>query len=159
MISKRYIKEIESLLNSEIIIKYEVLQISFDIACIKLQLSNNKIYIAKFYLNNKHDFNAIKSEYENLLYLNKKFNFFPRVIKFNTEDNDHIHHCVISFTSDWLFPTIENKEIVKILNKEGKKVTFTEIETDMGHDSFLLEVPELYKTISGFLNSNFDKIN
>ena len=36
MISKRYIKEIESLLNSENIIKYEVLQISFDIACIKI---------------------------------------------------------------------------------------------------------------------------
>ena len=82
---------------------------------------------------------------------------FPKIMNFNNEDNQHIHHCIISFTSDWLFPTSENKEIVKILNKAGKKVSFTEIETDKGHDSFLLEEPEFYKTISGFLNSNFKK--
>ena len=62
--------------------------------------------------------------------------------------------CIISFTSDWLFPTIENKKIVEILNQLGKKVSFTEIQTDKGHDSFLLEEPDLYKTISGFLKSN-----
>ena len=82
---------------------------------------------------------------------------FPKIIRFNTDDNSHIHHCVISFTSDWLFPTNENKEIVKILNQEGKKVSFTEIETDSGHDSFLLDVPELYKTIKNFLNGNFNE--
>ena len=82
---------------------------------------------------------------------------FPKVMKFNGIDNDHIHHCIISFTSDWLFPTKENKEIVKILNKEGKKVSFTEIESDKGHDSFLLNVPDLYKTISGFLSGNYKK--
>ena len=36
---------------------------------------------------------------------------FPKFIKFNSEYNNHIHHCIISFTSDWLFPTIENKEM------------------------------------------------
>ena len=79
---------------------------------------------------------------------------FPKFIKFNSEYNNHIHHCIISFTSDWLFPTIENKEIVKILNKEGKRVSFTEIESDKGHDSFLLNVPELYRTIAGFLDGS-----
>ena len=77
-------------------------------------------------------------------------------MNFNTENNDHIHHCVISFTSDWLFPTNENKEIVKILNRTNKKVSFTEIVTDKGHDSFLLEETDFYKTISGFLNSNIN---
>ena len=81
---------------------------------------------------------------------------FPKVIKFNEEYNHHIHHCIISFTSDWLFPTNENKEIVKILNQSGRKVSFTEIVTDKGHDSFLLNEPDLYKTISGFLNGNYN---
>ena len=47
-------------------------------------------------------------------------------------------------------------EVVKILNNAGKKVSFTEIETDKGHDSFLLNEPDLYKTISGFLNGNYN---
>ena len=81
---------------------------------------------------------------------------FEKNMNFNTENNDHIHHCVISFTSDWLFPTNENKEIVKILNRTNKKVSFTEIVTDKGHDSFLLEETDFYKTISGFLNSNIN---
>ena len=112
MISKRYIKEIESLLNSENIIKYEVLQISFDIACIKLQLSNNEIYIAKFYLNNTSNFNAIKSEYKNLLYLNKKFNFFPKVIKFN---NDYL---VVQFLeNNNIKPLTTNKDFLEAIVK------------------------------------------
>ena len=82
---------------------------------------------------------------------------FPKIMKFNGEYNNHIHHCIISFTSDWLFPTRENKEIVKILNKEGKRVSFTEIESDKGHDSFLLAVPELYRAISGFLDGNYSR--
>ena len=81
---------------------------------------------------------------------------FEKNMNFNTENNDHIHHCVISFTSDRLFPTNENKEIVKILNRTNKKVSFTEIVTDKGHDSFLLEETDFYKTISGFLNSNIN---
>ena len=65
---------------------------------------------------------------------------------------------VISFTSDWLFPTIENTEIVKKLNYHSRNVSFTEIETDKGHDSFLLDEPELDIVINGFLESNFDKV-
>ena len=70
----------------------------------------------------------------------------------------HINYLVISFTSDWLFPTKENKQIVNILNYNTRKVSFSEIETDKGHDSFLLDEPELDLTISGFLDSNFIKL-
>ena len=83
MITKHHIKEIEFLLNKESVVSYKLLQISFDIACIKFQLSNNEKYIAKFFVNKKNNFNAIISESKNLLYLNKKFTFFPRLIKFN----------------------------------------------------------------------------
>ncbi len=61
--------------------------------------------------------------------------------------------CVISFTSDWLFPTSENRAIVQALNAVAANVSFVEIETDKGHDSFLLDVPELFATVTGFLNS------
>lgn len=59
--------------------------------------------------------------------------------------------CVMSFTSDWLFPTKESKSIVHALNGAGANVSFVEIESDKGHDSFLLDVPEMFETIRGFL--------
>jgi len=61
--------------------------------------------------------------------------------------------CVVSFTSDWLFPTIENKAIVRALNAAGASVSFVEIESDRGHDAFLLDEPEMFSTIRGFLSS------
>jgi homoserine O-acetyltransferase len=61
--------------------------------------------------------------------------------------------CVASFTSDWLFPTIENKAVVRALNAAGASVSFVEIETDRGHDAFLLDEPELFATIRGFLSA------
>jgi homoserine O-acetyltransferase len=59
--------------------------------------------------------------------------------------------CVISFTSDWLFPTAESRAIVHALNAGGARVSFAEIETDKGHDAFLLEEPELFAIVRGFL--------
>ena len=85
MISKKHIKQIEDLLNKEKIINYELLQTSFNIACVKFQISNNKKYISKFYIEKKNKFNAIKSETDNLTYLNNKFNLFPKVINSNDE--------------------------------------------------------------------------
>ena len=62
---------------------------------------------------------------------------------------------VISFSSDWLYPTPENKEIVIALNASGADVGFIEINSDKGHDSFLLDVPEFSKTIKNFLEANY----
>src|SRR5213083_1725383 len=59
--------------------------------------------------------------------------------------------CVISFTSDWLFPTSESREIVHTLNAAGARVSFAEITTDKGHDAFLLDEPELIQIVGGFL--------
>jgi homoserine O-acetyltransferase len=61
--------------------------------------------------------------------------------------------CIISFTSDWLFPTVENKRIAHALNAAAANVSFVEIRTDGGHDSFLLEEPEMFATVRGFLNA------
>jgi homoserine O-acetyltransferase len=61
--------------------------------------------------------------------------------------------CVVSFTSDWLYPTRDSREIVRALNAVAANVSFVEIESDKGHDAFLLHEPELFDTISGFLNA------
>jgi homoserine O-acetyltransferase/O-succinyltransferase len=60
--------------------------------------------------------------------------------------------CCISFTSDWLYPTSENRAIVHALNAAAANVSFVEIETDKGHDAFLLEEPEFFATLRGFLD-------
>jgi homoserine O-acetyltransferase len=61
--------------------------------------------------------------------------------------------CIVSFTSDWLFPTSESKEIVRALNALAAHVSFVEIESDKGHDAFLLEEAEFLDTVRGFLKS------
>ena len=61
--------------------------------------------------------------------------------------------CLVSFTSDWLFPTEESRSIVHALNAAGASVSFVEIETDRGHDAFLLDEPEMFAAISGFIAS------
>jgi homoserine O-acetyltransferase len=61
--------------------------------------------------------------------------------------------CVISFTSDWLFPTVDSRAIVHALNASSARVSFAEIVTDKGHDAFLLEEPELFAIMRGFLGS------
>jgi homoserine O-acetyltransferase len=65
--------------------------------------------------------------------------------------------CLISFTSDWLYPTRDSREIVQALNSVAANVSFVEIESDKGHDAFLLHEPELFDTISGFLNAAAEK--
>jgi len=60
--------------------------------------------------------------------------------------------CVISFTSDWLYPTSENRMIVHALNAAAANVSFVEVETDKGHDAFLLDEPEFFATLRGFLD-------
>ncbi len=61
--------------------------------------------------------------------------------------------CVVSFTSDWLFPTSDSRAVVHALNAAGASVSFVEVETDKGHDAFLLDEPVLTATMSGFINS------
>jgi homoserine O-acetyltransferase/O-succinyltransferase len=61
--------------------------------------------------------------------------------------------CVVSFTSDWLYPTAESRHIVHALNASGAAVSFVEIESRFGHDSFLLDVPDFDDVMRGFVSS------
>ena len=123
MTIQHHIKQIENLLNKEKIIKYDLLQTSFDIACVKLELSNGDKYIAKYYINKKKSFNAINAEAENLKYLNKKFNFFPKIIKFNST------YLIIEYIdNDKNYPNTTNEDflesIIKLHKVSNKKYGF-----------------------------------
>jgi len=60
---------------------------------------------------------------------------------------------VVSFTSDWLYPTRESREIVQALNAVAANVSFVEIESNKGHDAFLLHEPEFFATVEGFVKA------
>ena len=98
------------------------------------------------------------------LYITRAMDYFDLTKQFdgnlaNAFKKTKAKFCVISFSSDWLYPTRENKEIVIALNACGANVGFVEINSDKGHDSFLLDVPEFLKTLSEFLNSIYNEIN
>ena len=64
-----------------------------------------------------------------------------------------VRFCVFSFTSDWLYPTPESRQVVQALNAAGARASFVEIESDKGHDAFLLDEPVLNSALAGFLGA------
>jgi len=94
------------------------------------------------------------------LYITRAMDYFDLIKQFKGNlskafEKTKTKFFIISFTSDWLYPTSENKEIVIALNSAGANVGFIEITSDKGHDSFLLNVPEFLKTVNNFLESNY----
>jgi homoserine O-acetyltransferase len=61
--------------------------------------------------------------------------------------------CLISFTSDWLFPTSDSRAVLHALNAAGASVGFVAIESDKGHDAFLLDEPEMFAAVRGFIGA------
>jgi homoserine O-acetyltransferase len=58
---------------------------------------------------------------------------------------------LVSFSSDWLFPTEESRKLVRALNRAAANVSFVEVSTDKGHDAFLLDEPDFHRALAGFL--------
>ena len=92
------------------------------------------------------------------LYITRAMDYFDLAadhgdVLANAFQGTRTRFCLVSFTSDWLFPTDESREIVHALNAVAANVSFVELKTKGGHDSFLLYEPELFDTIRGFLNS------
>lgn len=59
--------------------------------------------------------------------------------------------CLVSFDTDWLYPTAESRHVVHALNAAGAAVSFVELSAPYGHDSFLLDVPALDRVVKGFI--------
>ena len=94
------------------------------------------------------------------LYITRAMDYFDLPRKFNGNLSNAFKETkakffVISFTSDWLYPTQENKDIVIALNSIGADVGFAEIESDKGHDSFLLDVPDFLSALKNFLEKSY----
>ena len=92
------------------------------------------------------------------LYITRAMDYFDLAADYgdvlaNAFRGTRTRFCVVSFTSDWLYPTRESREIVQALNAVAANVSFVEIESDKGHDAFLLDEPELFATVRGFINA------
>ncbi|MEN3748666.1 homoserine O-acetyltransferase [Sphingomonas sp. HF-S3] len=61
--------------------------------------------------------------------------------------------CLVSFDTDWLYPTAESRTIVHALNAAGAPASFVELRSPFGHDAFLLDSPELNRVVDGFLRA------
>ena len=95
------------------------------------------------------------------LYISRAMDYFDLSKQFENGlvgafQNHKTRFLIISFSSDWLYPTKNSKDIVIALNASGTNVAFAEIKTDKGHDSFLVNEPEFLETLKGFLDSNFE---
>ena len=91
------------------------------------------------------------------LYITRAMDYFDLVEEYGgvlarAFEGTETRFCVISFTGDWLFPTSENRAIVHALNAVAANVSFVEVESDKGHDAFLLDEPEFRATLTGFLD-------
>ena len=66
---------------------------------------------------------------------------------------------VISFTSDWLYPSYQSQEIVNALRRRNHDVAYCELESNYGHDAFLVQVNEQTELVKGFLAKTFKELN
>tara|TARA_B100001121_G_scaffold305968_1_gene324611 strand:+ start:103 stop:1221 length:1119 start_codon:yes stop_codon:yes gene_type:complete len=98
------------------------------------------------------------------LYITRAMDYFDLTKQFKGNlskafEKTNSKFFIISFTSDWLYPTSENRDIVIALNAIGKEVGFVEIDSDKGHDSFLLNVPDFLNAIKNYLDTSYKKIS
>ncbi|MFP4330072.1 MAG: homoserine O-acetyltransferase [Spirochaetaceae bacterium] len=89
------------------------------------------------------------------IYLTKAMDYFDLSERYGSLDEafgrTRARFLILSYSSDWLFPTAQSKEVVYALMKNGKDVSFSEISSPYGHDSFLLETRRQEKLILSFL--------
>ena len=95
------------------------------------------------------------------LYITRAMDYFDLSKQFKRGlveafENQKTKFLVISFSSDWLYPTKHSKDIVIALNASGANVAFAEIKTDKGHDSFLVREPKFLTTIKNFIDSSYE---
>ena len=93
-----------------------------------------------------------------LLYITKAADYFDVVDLMNSppppkqSTDERIKYLVVSFSSDWLYPTYQAKELVQALKRRGEDVSFCEIEADCGHDAFLIPDDRFITLIRGFID-------
>ena len=126
------------------------------------EFSFNADFQVESYLRHQGSSFVERFDANSILYITRAMDYFDLTKQFKgglTEafKNQKTKFLVISFSSDWLYTTKENKDIVIALNASGADVSYSEIVTDKGHDSFLVNEPEFLKTLKGFVDSMYEK--
>jgi homoserine O-acetyltransferase len=107
------------------------------------------------YLRYKGDHFVDRFDANSYLYISKAMDYFDLAQPCGSLEqafaNVKAKFLVISFSSDWLFPSYQSKEIVSACRRVGAEAIYTEIQTDYGHDAFLLESEQLTSLIANFL--------
>lgn len=90
------------------------------------------------------------------LYITRAMDYFDLAARYdgvlaNAFHGTKLRFCVVSFTSDWLYPTVQSRRIVHALNAVAANVSFAEIVSNNGHDAFLMDEPEFHRVLAGFL--------
>ncbi len=125
--------------------------------------SFKNVFMVESYLHHQGTKFVDRFDANSYLYITKAIDYFDL-----KKDHGSLHTAfagvqanflVISFTSDWLYPSGQSKEIVQALRANGKNVMYTDIETDMGHDTFLLDYEPLKRNISSFLKREYEKVS
>ena len=127
------------------------------------EFSFNADFQVESYLRHQGSSFVERFDANSILYITRAMDYFDLKSSNNGSlleafKNTNAHILCASFTSDWLYPTSENKVIIKAFNALGLNVSFVEIDTDNGHDSFLLNEPEFFETIEGFLDATYKKL-
>jgi len=126
------------------------------------EFSFNADFQVESYLRHQGSSFVERFDANSILYITRAMDYFDLSKQFkgglvDAFKNQSTKFLVISFSSDWLYTTKENKDIVIALNASGADVSYSEIETDKGHDSFLLNEPEFLKTLRAFIDSMYEK--
>ncbi len=126
------------------------------------EFSFNADFQVESYLRHQGSSFVERFDANSILYITRAMDYFDLSKQFKgglveAFRNQKTKFLVISFSSDWLYTTKENKDIVIALNASGADVSYSEIVTDKGHDSFLVNEPEFLKTLKGFVDSMYDK--
>jgi homoserine O-acetyltransferase len=107
------------------------------------------------YLRYKGDHFVDRFDANSYLYISKAMDYFDLTQPYGSLEQAFAKvkakFLVISFSSDWLFPSFQSKEIVSACRRVGAEAIYTEIQTDYGHDAFLLESVQLSSLITNFL--------
>ena len=126
------------------------------------EFSFNADFQVESYL--RHQGNAFVERFDanSILYITRAMDYFDLSKQFKgglmeAFKSQKTKFLVISFSSDWLYTTKENKDIVIALNASSADVSYSEIMTDKGHDTFLVNEPEFLKTLKGFIDSMYEK--
>jgi homoserine O-acetyltransferase len=116
-------------------------------------------FAVESYLEYQGDKFVDRFDANSFIYLTKAIDYYDLAGRFGSLEaafrNTQARFLVISFSSDWLYPSYQSKEMVFALTKEGKDVSYTELSSPYGHDSFLLESARQTPLISAFLEHSY----